>query len=382
MLMTRSTKADKDHRLSSLSSSLSNLLDQTMEASQSHGIQLSLSSPKFGLQWQGARGFIKRAAEADGSRLTVNHPIRIASITKTFIAAAILRLWEQNKLSLDDTLEKYLSSEHRGMLSSSAYAIEKMTIRHLLSHTSGLFDYADCPDFEKAIHQTPQRNWTRTDQLKLAMEAGAPYGDPGEVYRYCDTGYILLGEIVEEVSGRLLGTAVRQLLNYSKIGLENTWWESSEASPSEILPLTHQYEGELDYHRLNVSCDSYGGGGLISTVNDLVVFMRALFSNNVYQQPSTLITMLSTVATNYSGPDYGGNQLIPCSYRLGIDGGHSGRIYQHKGHTGTLAAFVPEQDIAISFSLNQARYGSTVDHRDVLLRQLLSLFSYTHTPTY
>ena len=357
-----------------LGSALQQLNEKAIEERQIHGIQLHIDSPTMGLGWEGATGYTDRDHNSKSEMLTPRHPMRIASNTKTFVAAAILRLWEDQCLELDAGITQYFCSEHRSMVSEKGYDLDKISVRHLLSHTSGLFDYADTAEFENTIFENPDRFWTRTEQLQMAMDLGQPYGEPGEVFRYSDTGYILLGEIIENVSEQTLGPALRQLLNYERLGLNSTWMEIDEPAPMNLPPRVHQYDGEIDTYPVNGSFDIYGGGGLISTVGDMARFMRGLFEGKVFAQPSTLEIMLSTVPARRGGPDYGIWQQVPGTYRLGIDGGARDGVYSHKGHFGTLAAYVPELDLAIGLSLNTVRQGPENDHRETLLAELLNLF--------
>ena len=358
-----------------LGSALQQLNEKAIEERQIHGIQLHIDSPTMGLGWEGATGYTDRDHNSQSEILTPLHPMRIASNTKTFVAAAILRLWEDQCLELDVGIAQYLSLEHRSMISEKGYDLDKISVRHLLSHTSGLFDYADTEEFESAIFKNAGRFWGRTEQLQIAMDSGQPYGEPGEVFRYSDTGYILLGEIIENVSEQTLGPALRQLLNYERLSLNSTWMEIDEPTPVNIPSRVHQYDGEIDIYPVNGSFDIYGGGGLISTVGDMARFMRGLFEGNVFAQPSTLETMLSTVPAKRGGPDYGIWEQIPGTYRLGIDGGTHHEIYSHKGHFGTLAAYVPALDLAIGLSLNRVRSGPESDIRDDLLLDVLTLIN-------
>ena len=348
--------------LKDLEQSLQNLIDSILIANQSaltkvvdrqpfSGIQLFAEAPGLGLRWEGAAGY------TDLSRtelITAQHPMRIASNTKTFIAAAILRLWEQNQLDLDVTISQYLLSKHRDLLNNNGYLLVDITIRHLLTHTSGLFDYADCPDFAQAISEDRLHHWTRTEQLQLAMDRGKPYGKPGTIFRYSDTGYILLGEIIEQVYGRSLGIALRQLLNFDRLELASTWLEIDESNPVGLLNRVHQYVAEEDSYNTHGSFDIYGGGGLVSTVGDIARFMRALFVGQVYLQSETLQEMLTTLQVEKGGPSaYEGWEQIPGTYRLGIEAGQKGIAYSHSGFFGTYASYIPTKDLVFSFSINQ-----------------------------
>ena len=353
---------------------LNQMLEDIIASSGTHAIQMYLDSDLMGFRWEGALGYTARQAGDQCERLSINHPVRIASNTKTYVAAAVLRLWEEKQLSLDDSIERYISNAHARLIQSGGYLIKEITIRQLLTHTSGLADYADTPEFEAAIREAPNKDWSRTDQLVIAMQAGDSYGGPGEVFRYSDTGYILLGELIECLSTESLGRALRRLLNYEKIGLSSTWLAPLEDGPSHHLPFVHQYEGRLDYATVNPSCDIHGGGGLIATVPELAIFIRALFTGDVFKYPSTLMTLLSSVAAFRGGPAYNQTEQVPLRYRMGIEASPDGRIFSHKGHAGTLAAYIPEFDLAIALSINQARNGQQVDQREKLLSEALSLF--------
>ena len=352
------------------------LMQETLARSGSHGVQLYLDSPKLGFKWSGAAGFSAQENGHDRAPILADQPLRIASNTKTFVAAAILRLWEDRRLALDDGIVSYLSLEHASMLRDNGYQLNDISVRHLLSHTSGLFDYGDSSAFAQAISRAPERQWSRTQQLQIAMITGEPYGQPGEVYRYSDTGYILLGEIIEYITGLDLGAALRNLLNYQRLGLHRTWLESIEDAPLDCLPRVHQYEGAIDTYQLHPSCDIYGGGGLLSTVKDMACFMRSLFTGQLYQEPQTLAVMLSTLSGTKSGPPYSGLLQVPATYRLGIVGDKDGRVFQHSGHFGSLCAYIPELDLALGLSINIARQGSGLDFRELFLQQLLHHFHF------
>ncbi len=172
------------------------------------GAALHVDAPRSGLTWEGAAGV---ADPATGEEMTAALPVLVASNTKTFISVSILKLREQGRLGLDDPIAAHLPGEYVELLRGDGYDPDTITIRHLLTHTSGLFDFADADIYTEEILADPNHRWTRTEQLEAAMEWGDPYGPPGEVYRYCDTGYILLGEILEQVTGRTMPDAVREL---------------------------------------------------------------------------------------------------------------------------------------------------------------------------
>ena len=318
------------------------------------GVALHVGSPSLGIDWEGAAGM---ADPENGVAMTAAHPVRIASNTKTFVAASILRLWEEGKLDLDDPIGYYIPHVYVQMLRADGYDPEAMTIRHLLTHTSGLFDHSHGEEYGAAIVADPRHRWTRSEQFDLAMELGEPHAEPGEYYTYCDTGYVLLGGIVEGLAGKGLGEATRELLGYERLDLHSTWWETLEERPEGVPDRAHQFLGDIDTATFDPSFDLYGGGGIASTVGDLARFYRALFTGGVFADPATLELMLTSIDGVQPLPGGG-----PADYRMGIwvmdvEGFET---YRHTGFFGTLATYVPELDLTVSATVNQNQSGTVM----------------------
>jgi len=110
-------------------------------------------------------------------------------------------------------------------------------------------------------------HWTRDEQIALATTVGPPWGMPRHAYHYSDTGYITLGEIIERVTGHTLAQAFHDGLDYRRIGLVSTWFESLEPVPDRALGRAHQYMDvdDIDATDFDPSFDLFGGGGLVST---------------------------------------------------------------------------------------------------------------------
>lgn len=332
---------------------LQSALDQAVAADPMlPGAMLHVEAPRLGLSWSGAAGV---AELTGGIALEPNQPLRIASNTKTFVAAATLRLVEEQRLDLDDPVSELLSQEFLEIIESDGYDPAAITVRHLLTHTSGLFDYADSETYGDTIFADPYRRWTRVEQLRGAVAWGEPYGVPGEVYRYSDTGYILLGEIVERTTGQSLASALRSLIGYEALGLESTWFETLEEKPAGSKERAHQYLGHIDAYDWDPSIDLYGGGGLVATVGDLARFFYGLFRGRVYADPSTSETMLTTIVAERGGPEAYGSPQVPGAYRMGIGviEVEGAEVFSHTGVWGTLAAYVPSLDLAISVAVTQ-----------------------------
>jgi len=290
-----------------------------------------------------ARGYADVDAEVP---LRVDTPFRIASVTKTFVAAAVLRLVEQDELALDTPIAPYLSTASNQALTRGGYRPDAITVRQLLDHTSGLFDYASSTDYDDINTNEPGRAWTRSEQLQFAMDRGGPVGAPGQRYHYSDTNYILLGEILEDASGRPLAAAVRDEIGFDRLGLDHTYWEKLEAPPAGQPPRAHQYyDTTFDNITLDASSDLYGGGGLVSTVGDLTRFYRALFDGRVFSDDATLDAML-TVST--PGRPEGAALGI---FAADIAGA---RCWGHPGYWGTEAYYCPDLKLAFAIATNQA----------------------------
>ncbi|HEY5850011.1 MAG TPA: serine hydrolase domain-containing protein [Lysobacter sp.] len=259
-------------------------------------------------------------AAPSATPLKGNEGFRIASVTKTYVAATALRLHEAGKLDVQSTIDRYLPAQWLELLKRDGYAPDEMTVRQLLSHTSGLADHAQAPQFIAAIKADPATKWTSAGDVEHLVEWTQPVGKPGEKYSYSDTGYILLGAIIERVSGQPLPKAVRTQLALDRRGLPNTYWERAE--PSRGRTRAHQFFEGDDTYDWDPSMDLYGGGGIVATPADLATFFDALLAGRIFKDGSTLALMQSPVGLPADSP-----------YRLGLltyafDGvaatGHSG----------------------------------------------------------
>ena len=313
------------------------LLDSIAADSNTPGVLLAFQGPEKA--WAGAAGI----AEYEGAALHEDAPVRIASNTKTLVAAALLRLWEDDAVELDDPISKYLSAEEIALLASDGYDADAMTLRHLLTHTAGLFDHAQSDAYFQAVFSQPDRVWTPWEQVEGAVDWGDPLGPAGAAFSYSDTGYVLLGLVITRVTEQPLGAAVRSLLDFETLGMTATWWESVEAPPSAVQPRPHQYLDEIDTYAFHPSLDLHGGGGLVASMEDLAGFWHALFNGEVFRKPATLDTMLTSPL---------GASAV---YRMGIFQREMAgfTVYEHSGFWGTEALYIPELDIAIAGAVTQ-----------------------------
>jgi D-alanyl-D-alanine carboxypeptidase len=329
-----------DHKIP-IENNLSEKLDSIYASNtESIGIMVHIEYPNKNLSWSGAVGYSNKEKK---TKIEINQPILIASNTKTFVAVTILRLSEENQLLLTATIDDYLSERTKSLLNNGGYDIKSIQIAHLLSHTSGINNYVDSPEFKDKIRSNPKYKWTREEQIELGVLKMNKLGNAGEKYKYSDTNYLLLCEIIEEVTKLKYYIAIRKLIDFKKHGLNETWFASLEDAPKGIIPLAHQYVGSwgVNSYKLDKSFDLYGGGGLASTSENLAVFFYKLFNKTIFNTPQTINSMLTKVKTEQK-PD--------SDYRFGIwQSNLNGKtVYGHGGFWGSMVYYVPEMNMAIS----------------------------------
>ncbi len=280
--------------------------------------------------------------------LTIDTPVRIASNTKTFVAATLLRLWEQGRIDLDAAIGPLLTPALDELLRADGYDTGRITVRQLMSHSAGLYDHGGDPRFIEAVIADPAHVWTREELVRLSMTYADPQSAPGTEFRYSDTGYILLGDIIERKTGKNLAAAVREQLRLDRLDLSSTWWERFERPPPGVAPKARQFLGARDATGFDPSMDLYGGGGLLMSARDLATFFAALFEGRVFDRPATLREML------WQGPHRGAH-----IYRLGIFVKRVGDrdFYWHSGFWGTHAYYAPHSRTAVAgITTNQDAY--------------------------
>jgi D-alanyl-D-alanine carboxypeptidase len=299
--------------------------------------------------WEGAAGIADRET---GDPLRADDTVRLGSLTRTFTAATVLRLVEKRALGVDDPIRDLLSPETVAILEGGGYDVDAITVRHLLTHTSGLPDYragdgaAPTPNspYLAAVLENIAYKWTRAEQIQWAIGNYPPAGDPGETFRLSDTGYVLLGEIVERATGMPLGDAAAFQIDYDGLGMVHTWWEVDEAQPAGTRRV-HQERGADDVFDVDPRADVYGGGGISSSMGDVARFFDALLSGRVFAESSTLHTMLTIPETNQD-----------VNYAMGIQreeiDGHD--CWGHDGFWGMAVISCPADHVTIAVSVNDA----------------------------
>jgi D-alanyl-D-alanine carboxypeptidase len=326
------------------------------------GVALAVRSPR--LSWTGTAGL---QALASGKPLDPRAGFRIASVTKTFAAAAILRLVEDGRIGVDDPISKHLAPTTLALLRKDGYDVDAIRVRHLLTHTSGLYDFASDSGYVSYVLTHGRHHWGRLEQVRWAVTHGKPYAPPGQEFHYSDTGYVLLGEILERRTGLGLASAYRSLLGFGKLGLVDTYLETLEPRPRSAHPRAHQYYEKIDSTPFDPSFDLYGGGGLVSTVDDLARFYRALVRGRVLENKATLRTMLGKPNPQRIA-DLG---MGIFSVEIGGRGGES--CWGHSGFWGLTVVDCPRSGVTLALVVTQGKGFDQPSQQ--FLGKLLGLFN-------
>lgn len=310
---------------------------------QAPAVWLHVQAPRLALRWQGSAG---PAAHPAGQPTP---SLRIASNTKTFVAAAVLRLVEDGRLDLDSPLARLSPPATVAMLRAAGYAVDRITLRMLLQHTGGLRDYATLQVFLDRVDAAPQHHWTRAEQLQVAMDDGPPLAPPGAAFHYSDTGYILLGEVIETRTGQPMPRAMAELLAYRRLGIHHTWFETLEPVPAGAPDRTLQLFDEVDAVRFDPSIDLFGGGGLVSNLDELARFYRAVVRGEVFRRPGTTAKMLAVSPPSLAAGGSG--------YGMGIARlEHAGVVcHDHGGFWGTDVWHCPAIDVTVAGAITSTR---------------------------
>ncbi|MEG3190723.1 serine hydrolase domain-containing protein [Lysobacter sp. D1-1-M9] len=226
-----------------------------------------------------------------GIATTPSTNYRLASVTKQFTAAAVLMLAEDSRLGLDDAVRRWLPSLHP--------AADAVSIRHLLTHTSGLVDYED------VIPATATAQLRDADVLRLLAPQNRLYFPPGGGYRYSNSGYALLALIVERASGRAFSNFLRERI-FLPAGMDGSLVQVPHGPTVQ-----HRAYGysELDAGWARTDQDRtsavLGDGGIYSSVQDLARWDAALYGNGLLGAASRRLAFSPATATDVRGIQYG-----------------------------------------------------------------------------
>ena len=213
---------------------------------------------------------------------------RAASVTKTFVAATALVLASGDSLDLAQPVGEVLAPELATALDAAGSDTRRITVGHLLGHRAGLPDHSVAAAYVSAVRSDPDHVWTRSEQLAFALRESEALCPPGAAVHYSDTGYVLVGDILERVAGRPLGVVVADALDLAARTPDTVWEDEPVAEPR----FPQRVDATLDVWSIHPSVDLFGGGGLVTTARDLAVFGHQLLTGRVLS-PAALDQMLA-----------------------------------------------------------------------------------------
>ena len=269
--------------------------------------------------------------ETEKKPLTAESKFRIGSITKMFTAAMILQLVEEGKLKLTDTLNKFFPQIPNA---------EKITIVQILGHRSGIHDAI----IDRNLRTSPNTKEVTKEELLAIVAKGTPDFEPDTKHQYSNSGYFLLGLIIEKVTGKSYEEALQERI-VRRIGLKDTYTATGNIDVNKNESLTYFYIGgnwkqTPETHPSNL----FGGGSIVSTPNDMVKFIQALFDGKIISRKS--LDQMKTMRDGY-GLGMGVSTLGDKTYY-----GHTGGADNY----GAWLAYLPEEKLAIAYTTNAKMY--------------------------
>lgn len=318
---------------------LASALDSIRAGAALPGIQAAIVFPD-GSTWTGQSGV---GVITTAAPVTADTLFSVASITKTFVATLAIRLAGRGTIGLDDPLSRYVPSY------PNAAAI---TLRELLSHTSGIHDLFTSPGMSDDILANPSRIWTPQEVL---ARIGKPYFAPGKGYYYSNTNYVLLGLVVEKATHRNLAALVREEF-LTPLGLSHTFLQTEERTVGVVA---HGYNGsaakpvDLSIGQTMVpftsevtACSS--ACAIVSSAQDLARWGSALYGGGVLDAAEMASMLDTTAALPYPSfiPRGLGAEVINLGGRIAW--GHRGHL---DGFDGSMM-YMPESGLTIVVQAN------------------------------
>lgn len=208
---------------------------------------------------------------------TIDTRFQLASVSKTITATAIMQLVERGQINLEDPISTYLSSTPRTW--------RDITVEQLLAHTSGIPDYFSFDEFENEMNLTPD------GIIRVAQTAPLDF-EPGTAFEYSNTGFVLLGKIIENVSGKTYAQFLREnifdplqmdAMGRAEKNAPHATGYVSYGTPAQMFPITN----------------ALGDGDLYATVDDLYKFDRALSTEKILTRASREKMFASVGSNNY-----------------------------------------------------------------------------------
>jgi len=308
---------------------------------------------------QSSDGNINWTSGKSSTVQTINkeNPFFIASITKMFTSAVVMNLRSRKMLELDKGISDYLPES----LITGIHTYKKVdhvpeiTVRHLLTHTSGLPDYflqkrKDGKNLLDKIMAEGDQSWDVTEVTRVAREELTPKfkpGEPGKAY-YSDTNYQLLGAIIELVLGKSLEKAYEENI-FKPLSLESTYLFSS-SSPDDLAPI---YYGLKRLDIPSALASFWADGGIVSNTADLIRFIKAFLDGELF--PAEYLVEMKKWNKIFFPLEYGAGLMRYKLPRILSPFSPTPEMIGHSGSTGSFLFYSTDVGIYIAGTINQVK---------------------------
>ena len=299
-------------------------------------------------KWEKAKGYADLEKKIP---MRLENTYRIGSVTKTFTISVLLQLVDEGKVSLDEKISVYFPDIPNA---------ENITVKMLANMRSGLYNYSESKEFEDTLTNRPSKVWTDDELVQLALKY-PPYFPPDSNFHYSNTNTILIGKIIEKVTGSKWQDEVKKRI-FEPLGLKNTWtangrdmigdyshgYMQMDSSSSKLTDVTSYYD---------VTWAS-AAGDIISNIDDIKIYLRALGTGKFYSP--RIQDARKEWAITHGNLKYGLGM-----FSVGGFLGHNGGI---PGFT-NFSGYSPEKNCSIIVVYNTQREGT--DMPDELAKRLL-----------
>jgi D-alanyl-D-alanine carboxypeptidase len=312
---------------------------------------LSVMKGDGSFSWSGAAG----VARQDGQMpMTKDTPVFIASINKLYTATVIMRLYEKGILSLDDPMSRYLPEGLiRGIhvYKGKDYSKE-ITIKQLLSHTSGIADYyTEKPKGGKSVFESllenPERTWRDNETIEWARDKLEPNFRPGTDASYSDTNFDLLQKIIETIVGQPLHAVYEDFI-FRPLGLTHTWLIERSAPQIPIFPADVFYK---DRNITNIRLNSAYWPYMVSSAEEMIIFLKALNEGRIVSK-DTLELMHNWHKLEFP-LQYGFGTMYFKLPPLMTKITKLSPLWGHSGSTGSFLYYSQDRDLYLAGTINQ-----------------------------
>ncbi len=319
-----------------------------------HNAFLQVCSPSKEIEWNFVGGQFQ-----NGEAVTAANPFYTASIGKTFTATAIAVLAEEGRLKFNDKIAQFLPDsivKKLHVFERKDYS-NQITIAQLLQHTSGLPDYFEgetidnSPNVMEILFANPEKFWNPHETIRFTKERMQPLFVPGTDYHYTDTEYVLLGLIIEKLSGVSLHEFFRMHF-FEPLEMENTSMLLRSEPLEKTARMAEVYVGEIEASGMKSLSADWAGGGLVSTASDLNKFQQALFSGEIISNET--LTEIQNWIPETRGMEYGYG-LRKISFKKLFPALPDLEVVGHSGITGSFMFYCPELDVYLAGTLNQTK---------------------------